>query len=57
MCVCVFGFNVAFNNFSLISRRCLITAGSSMLIYDKKEIYAASLKYHVPDTWHDTALY
>ena len=31
MCVCVFGFNVAFNNFSVISRRCLVATGSSML--------------------------
>ena len=33
MCVCVFGFNVAFNNFSVISRRCLVATGSSMLIF------------------------
>ena len=49
VCVCVFGFNVAFNNFSVMSWRCLVATGSSMLTYS-----AASLKYHVPDTWHDT---
>ena len=49
VCVCVFGFNVAFNNFSVVSRRCLVATGSSMLTYS-----AASLKYHVPDPWHDT---
>ena len=31
--VCVFGLNVAFNNFSVISRRCLIATGSSMLTF------------------------
>ena len=31
MSVCVFGFNVAFNNFSVISRRCLVATGSSLL--------------------------
>ena len=30
-CVCVFGFNVTFNNFSVISRRCLVATGSSLL--------------------------
>ena len=33
VCVCVFGFNVAFNNFSVISRRCLVVTGSSMLTF------------------------
>ena len=33
VCVCVFGFNVAFNNFSVISRRCLVATGSSMLTF------------------------
>ena len=33
MCVCEFGFNVAFNNFSVISRRCLVATGSSMLTF------------------------
>ena len=28
---CLFGFNVAFNNVSVISRRCLVATGSSML--------------------------
>ena len=32
-CVCVFGFNVAFNNFSVISQRCLVATGSSMLTF------------------------
>ena len=32
-CVCVFGSNVAFNNFSVISRRCLVATGSSMLTF------------------------
>ena len=27
-CVCVFGFNGASNNFSVISRRCLVATGS-----------------------------
>ena len=30
---CLFRFNVAFNNFSVISRRCLVATGSSMLIF------------------------
>ena len=33
MRVCVFGFNVAFNNFSVISRRCLVATGSSVLTF------------------------
>ena len=33
VCVCVFGFNVGFNNFSVISRRCLVATGSSMLTF------------------------
>ena len=33
VCVCVFGFNVAFNNFSVISRRCLVATGSSLLTF------------------------
>ena len=33
LCVCVFGFNVAFNNFSVISRRFMVVAGSSMLTF------------------------
>ena len=33
MCVFVFGLNVAFNNFSVISRRCLVATGSSMLTF------------------------
>ena len=33
VCVCVFGFNVAFNNFSVISRRCLVATGRSMLTF------------------------
>ena len=33
VCVCVFGFNVAFNKFSVISRRCLVATGSSMLTF------------------------
>ena len=33
VCVCEFGFNVAFNNFSVISRRCLLVTGSSMLTF------------------------
>ena len=46
--ICLFLLNVAFN-FSLISRRCLVATGSSAHFYS-----AASLKYHAPDTWHDT---
>ena len=33
LCVCVFGFKVAFNNFSVISRRYLVATGSSMLTF------------------------
>ena len=29
-CVCVFGFNVAFNNFAVISRRCLVATGRNV---------------------------
>ena len=51
-CVCLC-FNAAFNNFSVISWRCMVVAGScSMLILNS----AASLKYHAPDTWHGTTL-
>ena len=32
ICCCLFGFNVAFNNFSVISRRYLVATGSSMLM-------------------------
>ena len=32
MCVCVFGLNVALNNFSVISRRCLVTTKSCALL-------------------------
>ena len=32
-CCCLFGFNVAFNNFSVISRRFLVATGSSMLTF------------------------
>ena len=31
--MCVFGFNVAFNNLSIISRRCLVATGSSVLTF------------------------
>ena len=42
LCVCVFELNVAFNNFSVISRRCLVAAGSSMLTF-------IAIKYLDPD--------
>ena len=32
-CCCLFGFNVAINNFSVISWRCLVETGSSMLTF------------------------
>ena len=32
-CFCLFGFNVVFNHFSVISRRCLVATGSSMLTF------------------------
>ena len=32
-CCCVFGYNVALNNFSVISRRCLVATGRSVLIF------------------------
>ena len=49
VCVCVFGFNVAFNNFSVITTVSGCDRALSAHFYS-----AASLKYHVPDTWHDT---
>ena len=45
---CCWVLNVAFNNFSVISRWCLVATGSCVHFYS-----AASLKYHAPDTWHD----
>ena len=30
---CLFGFNISFNNFSVISRRCLVVTGSSLLTF------------------------
>ena len=33
VCACVFGFNITFNNFSVISRRCLVATRSSMLTF------------------------
>ena len=52
-CVCLcFEFNAAFNNFSVISWRCMVVAGScSILILNS----AALLKY-APDSWHGTTL-
>ena len=47
--VCVFGFNVAFNNFSVISHMSGCNRELNAHFYS-----AASLKYHVPDTRHDT---
>ena len=32
-CCCLFGVYVAFNNFSVISRRCLVATGSSVLTF------------------------
>ena len=32
-CCCLFGFSVAFKNFSVISRRCLVATGSSMFTF------------------------
>ena len=32
-CCCLFGFNVALNNFAVISRRCLVASGSSVLTF------------------------
>ena len=32
-CCCLFGFNVAFNNFSVISRLCLVATWTSMLTF------------------------
>ena len=31
VCVCVFRFNVTFNNFLVISRQCLVATGSSVV--------------------------
>ena len=33
VCVCVFRLNVAFSNFSVISGRCPVATGSSMLTF------------------------
>ena len=49
MCVCVFGFNVAFNNFS----HHITTVSGCDRELNAHFYSAASLKYHVPDTWHD----
>ena len=47
-CCCLFGFNFAFNSFSVISEGVwLRQEAQCSLLY-------ASLKYHAPDTWHDT---
>ena len=32
-CCCLLGFNVAFNNFSFVSQRCLVATGSWMLTF------------------------
>ena len=32
-CCCLFGFNVVFNKFSVISRRCLVATGSSVFAF------------------------
>ena len=40
-----------FQQFSVISRRCLVATGSSI---NAQFYIAASLKYHAPDTLHDT---
>ena len=32
-CCCLFGFNVTFNNFSVVSRQCLVATGSSLLTF------------------------
>ena len=47
--ICLFLLNVAFNNCSVISRQCLVAIGSNAHFFS-----TASLKYHGPDTWHDT---
>ena len=47
--ICLFLLNVAFNNCSVISRQCLVATGSNAHFFS-----TASLKYHGPDTWHDT---
>ena len=46
VCVCKFGFNVAFEIITTVSG-CNRELGAHFY-------GAASLKYHVPDTWHDT---
>ena len=47
--VCLFfWFNITFNNFSVISRQCLVVIWGLMLTFS-----ATSLKYHTADTWHD----
>ena len=47
--VFLFWFNVAFNNFSVISRWCLVVIEPNAHFYRP-----ASLKYFALDTWHDT---
>ena len=50
-CCCLFGFNVAFNNVSVSH----ITTVSGCDRELNAHFYsAASLKYHGPDTWHDS---
>ena len=47
--ICLFLLKVAFNNCSVISRQYLVATGSNAHF-----LSTASLKYHGPDTWHDT---
>ena len=52
LCCCLFGFNVAFNIFfSHITTVSGCDRELIALFYS-----AASMKYHAPDTWHDTTL-
>ena len=48
-CCCLFGFNVAFNKFS-VTHLCITTVSSCDRDLNIYFYSAASLKYHAPDT-------
>ena len=57
-CCCLLGFNFAFNNFSVISRQCLVATGSSMLTFIVLRHWRIMpqtldmIPYPVPLSWH-----
>ena len=52
VCVCAFGFNVVFNNFSVISRRCLVATWSSILTFRVLPHWSISCPRQL--TWYHT---